>query len=172
AASILFPRQREERTMTITQQPATKTFQPFQIRPQLLEYGKTSTRLAKTDLLSATVQVIASGGETNLHAHGGEDATWLVLQGSARFYTTDNEVVATLGRFEGLVIPRELPYWFESASDEENLVILRMGASAQNEPHRRIDHSPRQFKTQDENGVSKAIRDIQVIDGKYFGDAS
>lgn len=155
--------------MAIANQPDTKTFQTFQIHPQLLEYGKTSTRLARTDLLSATVQVIASGGETNLHAHGGEDATWIVLQGSARFYTTDNEVVATLNAFDGLVIPRELPYWFESASDDENLVILRLGAAAQNEPRRRIDHSPRQFKTQDEDGVSKAIRDIKVIEGKYFG---
>ena len=113
--------------MAITEHPSTRTFQTFQVHPQLLEHGKTSTRLARTDLLSATVQVIAYGGETNLHAHGGEDATWLVLQGKARFYTTDDEVVATLGQFDGLVIPRELPYWFESASDE-NLVILRFGA--------------------------------------------
>jgi len=151
------------------EQAATATgFQTFQVHPQLLEYGKSSTRLARTDLISAGVQVIASGGETNLHAHGGEDAIWLVMQGKARFYTTGDEVVATLNQHEALVIPREVPYWFESASDEENLVIMRFGAAAQNEERRRIDYQERQFAIRgDGQGVE---RKVQPIEGKFFGD--
>ena len=34
-------------------------FEVFQVRPQLLESGKQSTRLARTDILSAGVQVVA-----------------------------------------------------------------------------------------------------------------
>jgi mannose-6-phosphate isomerase-like protein (cupin superfamily) len=157
--------------MAMTQEKGTATFETYAIKPQLMEFGKSSTRLARTDLLSVGVQVIASGGETNLHAHGGEDATWIVLQGRARFYTTGDEVVAELGKFEGLVIPREAPYWFESADDSENLVIMRIGASAQNEPKRRIDHSPRQFATQaDNDGVVRAVRDVKYVEGKFFGE--
>ncbi len=157
--------------MTVTEQTPTKSIELFQIHPQLLEYGKTSTRLARTDLLSVTVQVIASGGETNLHAHGGEDATWIVMQGGARFYTTADEEPTLVNRFEGIVIPREVPYWFESASENENLVIMRIGAAAQNEPRRRIDYTTRQFKTQDEgDNEPRAIRDIKPIEGKFFGD--
>jgi mannose-6-phosphate isomerase-like protein (cupin superfamily) len=116
----------------------------FQLRPQLLSQGKTSTRVARTDLLSITMQVVASGGETNRHAHTGEDAMWLVLSGRARFYgATDNDVVE-LGKDDGLVIRSGAPYWFESAS-EESLVILRVGGLSQ-EGRARVDYGERKAR--------------------------
>ena len=140
-------------------------FQHFQIKPQLLEHGKTINRLVNTDIISCSVQVIASGGETNLHAHKGNDAIWLVLQGAANFYTTEQRLVARLEKYEGLLIPREVPYWFESAADE-NLVILRLGAYAQNEPGGRIDFEPAKFVTSAEGSF---YADTRAKDGAVFG---
>jgi mannose-6-phosphate isomerase-like protein (cupin superfamily) len=141
------------------------TFQTFRIRPQMLEYGKTTKMLTRTDLASAGVQVIASGGETNLHAHTAEDAVWLVLNGVARFYTTDDREVATLNAFEGLTIPRGSPYWFESGS-EENLVILRFAAKSQRDPDDRVNYTKRNFSA---DGQQPAQRPTKVKEGKFFG---
>src|SRR5690348_5705425 len=92
-------------------------FKKVEIRPQLLEEGKTVKRLLSTEVLSLGVQVIAKAGETNLHGHAGNDAVWLVLQGKAIFYTKGNEVVAEVGKNEALLIPGGAPYWFESGDD-------------------------------------------------------
>ena len=70
-------------------------FQMFQVHPQLLESGKTSTRLLRSEVLSAGVQVVANGGETNLHKHPADEEVWYILAGKARFYTVGDEVVAT-----------------------------------------------------------------------------
>ena len=141
-------------------------FQTFDVRPQLLEYGKLVTSAAQTDLISCSIQVIAHGGETNLHAHNGSDAIWLVLDGKARFYTTDNEVVGIVEKNQGLVIPRGTPYWFESEGDD-NLVILRFGATAQNEPDTRTNFSHRNFSV---DGQEPAQRPTKILEGVFFGD--
>ncbi len=141
-------------------------FQVFEVRPQLLEHGKKSQRLAPgTDVITATVQVIAGGGETNLHAHKGNDAFWLVLQGEATFYTTEDRVVGKIGRYQGIIIPRETPYWFESSSPE-NLVILRVGANALGEQRGRIDYTER-TQYVPEGGGSR--RGTKVLEGSFFG---
>ncbi len=102
-------------------------YKTFTVRPQLLESGKQSHRLVNNEHVSLGVQVVAQGGETNLHAHSAADEIWYVLQGQATFYGECDEIIAKLGRNEGLLIPRGAPYWFES-SQPENLVILRFGA--------------------------------------------
>src|SRR5919197_1582522 len=89
-------------------------FQTFAVTPQLLKHGKTSTRLVRTDHLNSGVQVVAQGGETNLHAHSSQDEIWFVLSGSATFYTTGHRIVARLAQHAGLLIQNEAPYWFES----------------------------------------------------------
>ena len=131
-------------------------FKTFEIRPQLVERGKTNTKLAAAGLISAGVQVIGSGGETNLHGHDHQDAIWLVLNGKVRFYTEGDQEVATLGKFEGLVIPRGSLYWFESAS-EENLVIVRIAATDPRVEAGRTDKGER---------VSREI--LQMKDGQFF----
>ena len=141
-------------------------FKKFEIKPQLLKSGKTSSRLAGTDILSCGVQVVASGGETNLHAHNAQDAIWLVLDGKAKFYTTGDEVVAELGKHEALLIPKGELYWFESAS-EENLVILRIAATDKNSPNTRTDAGERVFAVGDAEGGIK--RQVEYQD-KRFGE--
>ena len=127
-------------------------FQTFAVKPQLLEQGKTSTRLVRTDHLNSGVQVVANGGETNLHAHSSQDEIWFVLSGEATFYTEGDRIVARLGPHDGLLIPHNVPYWFESSSDE-NLVIMRFGASVPEAgPDRRIDWQERKWAVSGEPG--------------------
>jgi mannose-6-phosphate isomerase-like protein (cupin superfamily) len=118
--------------------------------------------------LSCGVQVIAGGGETNLHAHRGNDAIWFVVQGAADFYTTENRLVARVEKNEGLLIPHEVPYWFESASPE-NLVILRFGANVPNESQGRIDYTPGKVEQAIWVDGSEHLPGTKVLEGAYFG---
>src|SRR5215212_4137662 len=113
-------------------------FNKFEIRPQLMEYGKKVSMGAKTDLISCSIQVIANGGETNMHAHGGNDAIWLVMQGKARFYTIGPD-----GNHDELAAELD-----------------------KNEPPRRIDHDARQFTVPGtEGGVEREIKFIDKFFG-------
>jgi len=136
-----------------TQDPSEQ-FQTFAVKPQLLQQGKTSTRLVRTDHLNSGVQVVATGGETNLHAHSSQDEIWFVLSGEATFYTEGDKIVARLGKHEGLLIPHNVPYWFESSAEAaENLVIVRFGASVPEAgPDRRIDWRQRKWAVSGEPG--------------------
>jgi mannose-6-phosphate isomerase-like protein (cupin superfamily) len=144
-------------------------FKYFAVKPQLLESGKTVRALANSDVISCGVQVIAGGGETNLHAHKGNDAIWFVLQGAASFYTTEDRLVATIRKNEGLLIPREVPYWFESTS-EENLIILRFGANASGETKGRIDYTPSRVTQAVWVDGAEHLPGTKVLEGAYFGD--
>jgi mannose-6-phosphate isomerase-like protein (cupin superfamily) len=144
-------------------------FSHFAVRPQLLESGKTVRALANTGTLSCGVQVIAGGGETNLHAHKGNDAIWFVLQGAAAFYTTDDRLVATVRKNEGIVVPHEAPYWFESAS-EENLVVLRFGANVPDRSNERIDYTPTKVTQAVWVDGAEHLPGTRVLEGAYFGD--
>lgn len=126
----------------MSEQEAPAPFKVAKIHPQIVSRGKKSQSLIRTDILGATVQVVTSGGETNLHAHAGSDAVWMVLGGTATFYGEGDKVVAKIGKNEMLLIPRGTPYWFES-SDPEPLVILRLSARAQDTPDKRIDYTAR-----------------------------
>ena len=120
-------------------------FKVAKINPQMVSRGKKGQSLFRTDILGATVQVVTAGGETNLHAHAGSDATWLVVAGQATFYGEGDKVVAKLNKNDMLLIPRGVPYWFESSS-REALVIMRFSARAQNTLDKRIDYTERKTK--------------------------
>jgi mannose-6-phosphate isomerase-like protein (cupin superfamily) len=124
-------------------------FQMFAAKPKPIQSGKSHEFLARSDILNGSVQVIAAGGENNLHAHTGSDEIWFVLEGTAKFYTEEDREVATLGRHEGLLIPRGAPYWFESVGSEQ-LVVMRFGAKAAGVEDKRIDYTP----------PSETIRDL------------
>jgi len=100
----------------------SKYFHPDPAQP------KRVTWLANTDRLFATVQLIKKGGETNLHAHAHLDGFWFVLSGRARFYSDHTTVAGELGRYECILIPRGVKYWFEAVGDEP-LELLQVEAS-------------------------------------------
>jgi mannose-6-phosphate isomerase-like protein (cupin superfamily) len=94
-------------------------------QPRLVKYvkpdvaaGKAFVKLCRTDRMVGFVQVIAKGGENNLHAHRHADGLWFVLSGRVRFYGAEERVIGEFGRHEGVLIPRGCPYWFEAVGDE------------------------------------------------------
>ena len=109
--------------------------------PEKLEKGKGIVRLARSDLCYATVQVLQSGGENNLHAHPAQDGIWIVLKGRVKFYGKDNVELAELGPMEGIHIPRGYYYWFESASPEM-LEILQMESIDHSVKNERLNATP------------------------------
>lgn len=157
--------------MTTIEAPAAddviQAFKAFKIAPPLLDFGKTSHALMRGEALSLGVQVIADGGETNLHAHKGNEAIWVVLNGRARFYTTEERVVTELGQYECLYIPESIPYWFESASPD-NLVILRMAANVPGKERGRVDYDRRQYQVGSSTDGEK--RPFKVREGAFFGE--
>ena len=107
------------------EKPAKKQPSFFKMRAQLLDQGRTNTALASTDNMWATLKVYASGGENGLHTHPNEDHTFIVLQGSARYYDADGGTT-DVGKHEGVMLPAGTYYWFEATS-EEPLVLVRIG---------------------------------------------
>jgi mannose-6-phosphate isomerase-like protein (cupin superfamily) len=91
----------------------------------LLEQGTTYDPLATAENLWAAVKVYASGGENALHAHGGEDHVFILLQGKATF-TFEDGATKVVTTHEGVMIPKNVQYKFE-ADEAENLVLLRVG---------------------------------------------
>lgn len=91
----------------------------------LLEQGTSYDPLATAENLWAAVKVYASGGENALHAHGGEDHAFIVLQGKATF-TFGDGTTRLVTTHEGVMIPKNVQYKFE-ADEAENLVLLRVG---------------------------------------------
>nr|WP_293099569.1 cupin domain-containing protein [Okeania sp. SIO2F4] len=79
--------------------------QVFQLKTQLLSKGKSDYTLAKTDLMSVRIKCFAEGGENVLHSHPGEDHTFFVLAGKARFFDKDGEV-GVFTKNQGILLPR------------------------------------------------------------------
>jgi mannose-6-phosphate isomerase-like protein (cupin superfamily) len=92
-----------------------------------LKQGLTSDVRAKTDHLSITVKVYANGGENLFHAHNAEDHAFVVLSGQATFHIESEENIKVLGKYEGIMLPKDMNYKFQSTGSG-NLVMLRMGA--------------------------------------------
>ncbi|MEM9925557.1 MAG: cupin domain-containing protein [Cyanobacteria bacterium P01_D01_bin.50] len=110
--------------------------QLYQLKTQLLSKGRSDRILAKTDSMSVRIKCYAQGGENVLHAHPGEDHTFIVLAGSARFFGKDGEI-AELNRNQGIMLPRGSFYRFQSCGDEP-LVLLRVGAEKEKVPVTRV----------------------------------
>ena len=110
--------------------------------PASLEKPKGIVPLCRSDIVYATVQVLKSGGENNLHAHPAQDGIWIVLKGRARFYGKDDALLAELGPLQGIHLPRGFYYWFESSS-EQMLELLQVEAIDKSIPNKRLDATPR-----------------------------
>jgi mannose-6-phosphate isomerase-like protein (cupin superfamily) len=114
----------------------TPQAQIFQLKTQLLSKGRSDYTIANTDLMSVRIKCYAQGGENVLHSHPGEDHTFVVLAGKARFFSKDGEI-GVLTRNHGILLPRGSFYKFQSCGDEP-LVLLRVGAEKEKLPVNRI----------------------------------
>jgi mannose-6-phosphate isomerase-like protein (cupin superfamily) len=93
----------------------------------LLSQGASFDAVATADNLWLSVKVYSSGGENALHVHTVEDHAFVVLQGHATFYFGDGTSCEAM-QYEGVMLPKGVSYRF-NASEEENLVLLRIGAA-------------------------------------------
>ena len=138
-------------------------FQVAKVHPPLVREGKISESLVRAGQLGIGVQVAANdGGATNRHSHPNSDSAWMVLGGRAIFYTTDDQVIAELGKYEMVSIPAGTPYWFDVAdkNSDENLVILHITSKVPGVSTGRIDYNDR--------GVGGENRKRVLEEGKFF----
>ena len=107
----------------------SQEIQTFKYAPPADDAKRTVMWLAKTDMLFADVQILREGGgETSMHSHAHLDGFWFVLSGRVRFYGDGNTLVGEFGKYQGVLIPRGAPYWFERVGPEP-LEILQIEAS-------------------------------------------
>ena len=79
----------------------------------------------RTDSMMVFMQVLLQAGENSLHMHPNTDSFWWVVRGRAAFFTTDHEPLAELDPEQGVLIPRDYPYYF-NAVGEDHLEILQI----------------------------------------------
>ena len=91
----------------------------FTIEKPEMKRGRHVRVLARTETMYCNVQFVRQGGENKLHSHPNLDGLWFVLKGKARFYKGHDELLVELSAGEGVVIPHNYPYWFESGGDED-----------------------------------------------------
>lgn len=114
-------------------------------KPAAQHTDKAIVGLGQTDIIRGAVQVVRQGGDNNLHSHTGMDGFWMVLKGRARFYGPGNAVLGEFGPHEGIIMPRNTQYWFETVG-EDVLEILQIVAFDRSVKNRRVDVEPQKFE--------------------------
>ena len=111
-------------------------------RPETLKTKRGIAPLARSDILFSSVQIIREGGENSLHSHAAMDGFWFVLRGRARFYGAGDKLIGEIGQHEGVFVPRNVPYWFESVGDEL-LELLQVEAIDKTVKNTLTRHAPK-----------------------------
>lgn len=135
----------------------TRQAQPFRYDPpDLGERPRAITRLCMGDIMCGLIQTITKGGETTLHSHEAMDGFYMVMSGKARFYGENEEIIGEFGPMEGVYIPRETKYWFESAGgDDEPLQLLQVEAFVKGRRNRYTSYGPDRSEDQLAEEVTK-----------------
>ena len=131
--------------------------QPFKYqRPNLENKPRAITRLCMGDIMCGLVQEIKKGGETTLHSHSGMDGFYMVMSGRARVWGEDETLIGEFGPMEGVYIPRNAKYWFESAgSENEPLQLLQIEAFTRDRKNKYTSYTPQDSKEQLSEEVTK-----------------
>ena len=138
----------------------------YNLRTPYLAQGRTTDVRARTDLMTITAKVYAEGGENAMHHHPHEDHSFIVLEGEATFHIELDENTKVVSRYEGVMLPKGVNYWFQSTGGQ-NLVMIRVGASYPGEKRGRLTPDG-----QDIPGDSIENKTVERIEhaGKRFGD--
>lgn len=149
---------------------ATETTKPtlFSMKAQMLDQGRTDTVLAATEDLSVRLKVYASGGENELHAHPDEDHVFVILQGSARFYGPDGETQDVAAN-QGFMMPKGMLYRFHATSEDECLVMLRVG-TPNFQGQAKDDRIGRDGKPLVGDSTENRTMPVLFKEGVFFGD--
>ena len=110
--------------------------------------GKAIVQLVGSDIMRGRLKVAREGSQNNLYSHRGMDCFWMVLAGRVRFYGPGDVLIGEFGKYEGTPIPRSEQYWFEGASDDEELEILQMGDLEQGAKVERVDAEPQKLSVE------------------------
>lgn len=90
--------------------------------------AKARLDLGRTDLIRGILHHFKrGGGEPIPHYHANTDCFWLVLEGRARFYGADDELIGEFGPQEGAILPAYARYRFENVADGD-LQLLQVMA--------------------------------------------
>lgn len=111
-------------------------------RPEQLKTKRGIAPLVRSDILFSAVQIIREGGENSLHSHSAMDGFWFVLRGRARFYGAGDKLIGEICQHEGVFVPRNVPYWFESVGDEL-LELLQVEAIDKTVKNALTRHAPK-----------------------------
>ncbi|MCG8363141.1 MAG: cupin domain-containing protein [Pseudanabaenales cyanobacterium] len=142
-----------------------KSIEPqlFQLKTQLLSKGRSDYTLARTEAMNIRIKCYAKDGENVLHTHPGQDHTFVVLAGKARFYDIDGNATE-LTKNHGILLPEGYYHHFSSCGDEP-LVMLRVSAKKRkvSAPRIGIDGKPFRGKSKENNYEEKV-----PIEGLYY----
>lgn len=101
-------------------------------RPQLFSYNKPEQQseankevviLCQSPTMRGSVHVVRRGGGENLHSHKSVDGFWMVLSGKVAFYKEDGSLFGEFGPHEGIMMPRNNRYWFESVGEADAEIV-------------------------------------------------
>ncbi len=117
---------------------------------------KLHVKLAGTDSTRASVQILHEGDGNNLHYHPNMDLIYMVLKGCIRFYGPGDAILGEFEQNEGLLLPENARYWFESVGKEEAWLLQIAGYPKGAKAVRRINvDPPKKALTNDWIGMSE-----------------
>jgi mannose-6-phosphate isomerase-like protein (cupin superfamily) len=120
--------------------PALQTFSYRTPAPD--DALKQVTRLCASENLRASVQVIQREFRENLHSHRDTDGLWIVLRGRVSFFGPDDLLLGEFGPMEGIFMPRNCRYRYQSTGEETLEVMQVLSAQGGWGPDRK-EHAPR-----------------------------
>ncbi len=127
-------------------QAAESNIHTFAFNPPKVECKtqkkKMHIKLAGTNSCRASIQILHNGGENNLHYHPNMDLIYMVLKGRIRFYGPGDKLLGDFGPSEGLLLPENSRYWFESVGDEEAHLMQIAGFPKGVDAYKRIAVEP------------------------------
>ena len=156
------PNQIPVRAIDFAKSPTLST---FTLRTKLVKSGSRNDKLAETDTLSMQIRVYAPHeGRNGLHASPYMDHSFVVLQGSARFYGPTGEKW-DIQKNQGILIPSGAYYCFENSGDNV-LVVLRAGALARHrgDPNLRLGINGKHVGSMDPENLCP----VDHVDSKQY----
>jgi mannose-6-phosphate isomerase-like protein (cupin superfamily) len=94
------------------------------------------------DMIEFSVEKVDRGGDVGLHAHTGAEGAWYVLGGTARFHG-EGGVHLDLPANQGVFIPTNVAYGFESVGDETLEILHIKGRDVRIPESARVDIEPK-----------------------------
>jgi mannose-6-phosphate isomerase-like protein (cupin superfamily) len=109
----------------------------YQLKTPKITGGRSHIPLADTELMSVGINYYSVGRKNKLHAHFGEDHTFVVLDGQATFYNKEHQP-SVLNKGEAIMLPIGCLYYFENSGDVP-LALLRVSALKGKPEFTRVD---------------------------------